>query len=136
MATGSNTYNGLGVPILGESVITGQTAATDILTITGASSQSGDYLVVRDTNSSELMYIDKDGSPRLKKHADHTSFAKLGLALLHTSPTSASNLRTGDIWMHKVTTDVYCLALCVSGAATTIKRQRRAIMDVTLGSAS
>ena len=134
MTVGVNTYDGLAVPLFGESEIIGQTAATDILTITGASSQSGDFLTLRDTNGTELMSIESEGDVVLKKHSDHTDFAKLALALLHTAPTSAAGLTTGDLWMHKVTTDVYALAFCISGAATTVRRLRRDF--VTLGSAS
>jgi 5-deoxy-D-glucuronate isomerase len=136
MTEGSKTYKGLAVPLFGESVITGQTAATDILTIVGASSQSGDHLVIKDTNGDELLTVSAQGDLVLKKHDDHTSFSKLRLALLTTAPTSAAKLTTGDMWMMKVTTDVYAIALCVSGAASTYKRARRAIIDVTLGSAS
>ena len=136
MTTGTKSYNGLGVPLLGESEIIGQTAATDILTITGASSQSGDYLILRDTNEAELLVVESEGDINLKKHADHTSFAALNLALLSTFPTSAAGCVTGDLFMIKVTTDVYCLGLCASGAASTFYRSRRAVIDVTLGSAS
>lgn len=135
MTVGSKTHKGLAVPLYGESVITGQTAATDVLTITGASAQSGDYLVVRNTNGTELLYIESAGDINLVKHNGQTAFAKLNLALLATTPTSAAGCKTGDLWLHKCTTDVYALAICQSGAATTIKRMRRHF-DVTLGSAS
>jgi hypothetical protein len=139
MTTGSKTYNGLGVPLYGESEIIGQTAATDILTITGASSQSGDYLVIRDTNAGELLVVERYGHLNLKKassHAAATPFAALNLAMLHTLPTSAAGLSTGDMFLFHVTTDIWRLAVVQSGAASLFHRARRASLDVTLGSAS
>jgi len=121
--------------LYGESEIVQQTAATDVLTITGASGQSGDVLVIRDLDNNEMLYIDSSGDINLNKHSTQDSFAKLNLALLTTTPTSAAGATTGDMWLHKCTTDVYAIALCVSGAATTVKRMRRHF-DVTLGSAS
>lgn len=53
MAEGSITYEGLAVPLYGESEIQQQTAATDILTLTGASSITGDYLVMQDSSGNE-----------------------------------------------------------------------------------
>jgi len=53
MAEGTKTYDGLAVPLLGESEIQQQTAATDVLTITGAASMSGDYVVLQDSDGNE-----------------------------------------------------------------------------------
>ena len=53
MAEGTKTYDGLAVPLLGESEITQQTAATDVLTITGAASMTGDYVVLQDSDGVE-----------------------------------------------------------------------------------
>ena len=139
MTTGTKTYKGLAVPLFGEAQITGQTAATDILTITGASSQTGDYLVVRDTNQVELLTVERYGRVFLKKNTTHaaaTPFASLSLAMLHTTPTSAAGLSTGDMFMYHVTTDIWRLAIVQSGAASLFHRVRRASLDVTLGSAS
>jgi hypothetical protein len=61
MAEGNKTYDGLAVPLFGESEIQAQTAATDILTITGAASHTGDYLVLQDSTGTELLYIDSNG---------------------------------------------------------------------------
>ena len=136
MTTGTKTHKGRAVPLYGESQIVAQVAATDVLTITGASGQTGDYLVLRDLDNNEIMSISSSGDINLEKHADHSSFAKLNLALLSTFPTTATGLTTGDLWMTKVTTDVYALTLCVSGAGNSVLRCRRAVIDVTLGSSS
>ena len=57
-----STYDGLAVPLNGESQITQITAATDILTITGASSQSGDFIVCENSTGAELFYVDSTGA--------------------------------------------------------------------------
>ena len=61
MAEGNKTYEGLAVPLLGESEIKQQTAATDILTITGAGSQSGDFLVCQTATGTENLVISSSG---------------------------------------------------------------------------
>ena len=61
MTTGTGTYDGLSVPLYGESEIQQQTAATDILTITGAASQSGDFLVLRNSTGAEMFSISSSG---------------------------------------------------------------------------
>lgn len=62
MATGTSTFEGLAVPLHGESQIIQSTAATDILTITGATSQSGDFLVLENSTGAELFVITSSGS--------------------------------------------------------------------------
>lgn len=62
MAEGNETYMGLAVPLFGESEIQAQTAANDILTLTGASSHTGDFLVCQNSSGSELAVIDVSGN--------------------------------------------------------------------------
>lgn len=52
---------GLAVPLFGEAQITGTTADNDILTITAASAQTGDYLVLEDSAGSEDFVIGPTG---------------------------------------------------------------------------
>jgi hypothetical protein len=61
MAEGTTTYDGLAVPLSGESEITQTTAATDILTITGTTSQTGDFLVCQDVDGTENLVISSSG---------------------------------------------------------------------------
>ena len=61
MAEGTTTYDGLAVPLSGESEIKQVTAATDILTITGATSQSGDFLVCQDVDGTENLVVSSSG---------------------------------------------------------------------------
>ena len=62
MAEGNETWEGGAVPLFGESEIQAQTAANDILTLTGATSQSGDYLVIQNSTGAELFVFQGMGS--------------------------------------------------------------------------
>ena len=62
MAAGDKTYGGLGVPLNGEFEIKQITLGTDIMTITGATSQSGDFIVCRDVDQTEVFSVDVDGN--------------------------------------------------------------------------
>lgn len=61
MAEGTKTYHGLAVPLFGESEIQAQTAATDILTITGASAHTGDFIVCQNSTGAELFVVSSSG---------------------------------------------------------------------------
>ena len=52
---------GLAPALLGESEIIQQTAATDILSITGAASQSGDFIVAQNSTGTELFVVSSSG---------------------------------------------------------------------------
>jgi hypothetical protein len=54
MAEGSETYDGLAVPLFGESEIQQQTVANDIITLTGGASQTGDFMVMQNSTGAEL----------------------------------------------------------------------------------
>lgn len=74
MATGNSTFLGLAVPLFGESEIKQQTAATDILTITGATSQSGDFITCQNVSGTDKFAVRDDG--------------KLLLSMFTTKPTT------------------------------------------------
>ena len=61
MPEGVMTYDGLAAPLYGEYEQTQQTAATDMVTFTGASSQSGDFLVMQTSAGTERVWINADG---------------------------------------------------------------------------
>jgi hypothetical protein len=151
MAEGTKTYEGLAVPLLGEAEMVQQTAATDLLTMTGAASMTGDFLVLQDSTGTELFVINSDGdiatitnfaddvSLETGKHVilaktDQTTYSRLRLPVLNTAPSSAG-LTKGDIWLAKATTDIYRLALCISTVAGTVKYGSRVARD-TIGTAS
>jgi len=55
------TYDGLAPCLYGESNFIQATAASDFITLTGASSQSGDFLVCEDSSGTEKVWINADG---------------------------------------------------------------------------
>ena len=61
MAEGTSTFMGLAPALLGESEIKQQTAATDIVTITGAASQTGDYIVAQNSTGTEHFVVSSSG---------------------------------------------------------------------------
>lgn len=61
MATGTDSFMGKAMPILGNTTLTGETAADDILTITAATSQSGDYFVCENSTGTEHFVISSSG---------------------------------------------------------------------------
>lgn len=57
MAQGANTYDGLAVPVYGNAIMAGSTAADTVLTLQGAGSQSGRYLVIQTSAAVEKFAI-------------------------------------------------------------------------------
>jgi hypothetical protein len=138
MAPGNKTYKGLAVPLNGESEIFQITAATDILTITGATSQAGDYLNLRQVGGTEDFSFTKDGTLVLKAKGATAgaAFGKIRFPLLASAPTSAAGIKQGDVWMAKATTDVYRFALAISDTVATVVRYGPRMTRTTLGSVS
>jgi len=62
MATGTRTFKGLGCPLNGEFEVKQITLGTDIVTIRGVASQSGDFLVCRNSALSEKFSVDVNGA--------------------------------------------------------------------------
>lgn len=62
MAEGTKTYEGLAVPLFGESEIQQQTVATDILTLTGGTSMTGDFVVMQNSTGAELVVVGCNGT--------------------------------------------------------------------------
>lgn len=62
MAEGTSTFEGLSLPRLGEYEQVQQTAATDMVTLTGASSMSGDFFVCQDSSGNEVFVVASDGA--------------------------------------------------------------------------
>lgn len=99
MAVGTDTApGGLGVPLNGDFEIKQRTAATDIATITGAATQSGDYLVCRNSAGTEAFVVNVGGS--ITAAGSYLSLAtpahiKFG-TLWTTAPTP---LAQGNLWL-------------------------------------
>ena len=61
MAEGTTTYDGLAVPLSGESEIKQVDITKDILTLTSYTSNTSDFLVLQDVDNSEIFRIEDDG---------------------------------------------------------------------------
>ena len=109
MAEGSRTFDGLAVPLFGESEIEAKTAANDILTLTGAGSHSGDFLVCQNNTGTELAVIDISGnitgtSLDVTGQVEAASLAVTGIGTLNlaaqnagTATFSVAGLTTNDV---------------------------------------
>ena len=65
MAEGTSTFMGLAPALLGESEIKQQTLANDILTLTGAASQTGDFIVCQNSTGTEYFVVSSSGQVTL-----------------------------------------------------------------------
>ena len=62
MAVGDNTFKGLAVPLSGEFEVKQATLGNDFMTMTGVASMTGDFLVLRNSDLTELCVIDCNGA--------------------------------------------------------------------------
>lgn len=108
---GSKSWAGGAVPLDGESEIVQQTAATDILTITGAASQSGDFLVCRSSAGTEEFSISSAGALVLGGGLTLGGDIVLSNALTITCLTTAVTANT-------TTTSLTAGSLCKTSHAT------------------
>lgn len=65
MPEGKGTFMGLAPPLYGEYEQKQQTAANDMVTWTGASGMTGDFLVLQDNSGTELFVLSAAGKPSL-----------------------------------------------------------------------
>ena len=61
MTVGTSTFMGLALPLFGQSEIAQTTLGTDILTITGLASQTGDFIVARNSTGGEEFVVSSSG---------------------------------------------------------------------------
>jgi uncharacterized Zn-binding protein involved in type VI secretion len=61
MATGTDSFWGKAMPILGNTTLTGETVADDILTITSPASQTGDFFVCENSTGTEHLVLSSSG---------------------------------------------------------------------------
>ena len=62
MAEGNSTYEGLAAPLYGEYEQTQTTVGNDMVTLTGKSSMTGDFLVCQTSAGAEVFVVDVDGA--------------------------------------------------------------------------
>ena len=97
MTVGTSTYMGLAMPLLGESQLTQQTAATDFLTLTSAASMSGDFLVLRNSASTEITHLTFDGAFYTGKDTTTGQVTAGGTTMVYGRGTQRTNALTGDL---------------------------------------
>jgi hypothetical protein len=61
MATGTDTFEALGLPRLGSYQQEQQAIADDMMTLTGKASMSGDFIVCENSSGTELFIVNVDG---------------------------------------------------------------------------
>jgi len=88
MATGTSTYMGLAVPLFGEFVITQATGATDIMTIEGGDTQTGDFIVARTSTGTERFVVEDGGNIAVVQGAA----GDVGLKITQASTPTANAL--------------------------------------------
>lgn len=104
MAEGSDTYKGLAVPLFGDFEIKQRTAATDIMTISGASGQAGDFIVCQDSSGTEKFVVDASGNVTaagtlaLTGVATLADFPVINGTVATTAPTTG--LTTGEFFWY------------------------------------
>jgi 1-aminocyclopropane-1-carboxylate deaminase/D-cysteine desulfhydrase-like pyridoxal-dependent ACC family enzyme len=124
MPTGTNEYRGLAVPLHGESEITQRTLGTDILTITGVGSQTGDFLVLRNSSHTEKFVVDKDGDVSIAGtltvagELAMSAGQYLQFAAVTTAPTTG--LTDGDLFIAMAASTPQ-IGICYSTAANSIR---------------
>jgi hypothetical protein len=116
MAEGTKTFMGLAVPLNGECEITQITAATDILTLTGNGSMSGDFIVAQTSAGTEKFVVDYTGKITAAGGVAISTGKFLNLPVATTAITTG--LVKGDFFVLHVST-APLLAVCVSDAGNT-----------------
>ena len=119
MATGSDTFEGLAVPLHGDSQITQRTAATDILTIQGAASQTGDFLVGRNSSETEKFSITSDGEGKFEGGLAIISSKYLRFSTPVTTPP-VTGLTEGDLFVGMGSSTPQ-IGICYSTAANSLR---------------
>jgi len=102
MATGTNTFLGKAVPLNGESNIVAETAANDILTLTGASSHSGDFIVCETSAGSEVFVVDVSGNITASGGVQQATLTVTGIG---TADFAAQNTGTASFAVSGLTSN-------------------------------
>ena len=92
MTAGTDSYKGLAVPLFGDFEIKQRTAATDIVTLTGATSQTGDFIVAQIAAGTEVFVVEDSGKVRV---ADWPVFNG---TIATTYPTTAPLRAEGELF--------------------------------------
>lgn len=104
MAAGTDTYEGLAVPLYGDFTITGRTAATDLMTLKQTAAPTGKALNITDSAGATIFGI--------------TNLGRVLMKVFTTRPTTG--LTKGEL-MVLFHTSTPKLGICYSAAANGIK---------------
>ena len=85
MTTGTGSYKGLAVPILGECKMFQRQADVDCLTLTGANSHTADFLVAQIAAGTEKFVIDISGNLTVPGTLTAAGGADFAGATIHTA---------------------------------------------------
>ena len=88
MAEGTSTFEGLSLPRLGEYEQVQQNLATDIVTITGSTGQSGDFIVCQDSDGTEQFVVSSSGLVSAQGASFSSSVGGFDLAISGTLPSN------------------------------------------------
>ena len=100
MTVGKDSWKGLGVPLHGDFEITQKTAATDMMTLTGASGQAGDFIVCRNSSGTELFVVDSSGNINLSSGSIDVSAGNLIIQLEQFTTAPSTGLTTGQLFSY------------------------------------
>ena len=96
MAEGTSTFEGLSLPRLGEYEQVQQTVATDMVTLTGGTSQTGDFIVCQDVDGTEKFVVGVYGD------ASYSLSSTLQAAAITINVTSTGGLQAIGTVEHAV----------------------------------
>ncbi len=106
MAAGSDSWDGLGVPLNGDFELKNRTDGTDQMTLTAASGDTGDFIVCRNNAETELFVISASGVVDLQGvtmttgQIDLSGGGELILQLEQFTTAPTTGLTTGQLFLY------------------------------------
>ena len=115
MAEGDSTFEGLAVPLYGESEIQQQDTTYDILTLTSAAGNTaGDFIVCQDSDGTEPFVVEDDGRCRINRRG---TFSEALNAYYYCTETATTQQEFGARFM-------------LDEELTTVEGGRRAVLSL------
>ena len=85
MSEGTSTFVGLSLPRLGEYEQVQQDPTIDVVTITGSTGQTGDFLVAQDSDGTEVFVLSSSGNVTMKGYGVSSTIAVSAVNVAVTS---------------------------------------------------
>lgn len=95
MSEGSGTWEGLGIPRLGEYEQVQQNPTLDMVTLTGSTGQSGDFFVAQDSDGTEVFAISSSGMVTASKAVTYTLSSTAVTQAVNVTVTSTGAFAAG-----------------------------------------